>query len=238
MNPGSERKRLLRDLRRAADPAYREGAPKILKTGLKMLGVRVPELRRVARAFRVEHADAPWEEVLEVVDALWESDLQDERLLAILITGYYARRIPELRWEHFDRWRGRLENWGLTDALATIVLGPWVQASMPARLRHLRALVRDEDLWSRRLAIVATVLLNRGRKAPAIPDVTFALLDRVKAERDPMMTKAVSWALRELVKTHPDRVEAYLEENRGALAALVAREVKNKLRTGRKSGRA
>ena len=72
MNASDERKRLLRDLRGAADPAYRDGAPKILRTGLKMLGVRVPDLRRISRAFRVEHAGASSEEVLAVIDALWD----------------------------------------------------------------------------------------------------------------------------------------------------------------------
>jgi len=28
-----------------------------------------------------------------------------------------------------------------------------------------------------------------------------------------MITKAVSWALREMTKKHPDQVAAYLEEN-------------------------
>ena len=41
-----------------------------------------------------------------------------------------------------------------------------------------------------------------------------------------MITKAVSWALREMTKKHPDQVAAY-----------VVREVSNKLRTGLKSGK-
>ncbi len=52
-----------------------------------------------------------------------------------------------------------------------------------------------------------------------------------------MITKAVSWALREMTKSHPGQVAAYLEENRKALAAHVVREVNNKLRTGLKSGK-
>ena len=52
-----------------------------------------------------------------------------------------------------------------------------------------------------------------------------------------MITKAVSWALREMVKQHRERVAAYLEANRDLLAAHVVREVSNKLETGLKSGR-
>jgi 3-methyladenine DNA glycosylase AlkD len=51
-----------------------------------------------------------------------------------------------------------------------------------------------------------------------------------------MITKAVSWVLREMTKSHPDQVAAYLKENREVLAAHVVREVNNKLCTGLKRG--
>jgi hypothetical protein len=105
------------------------------------------------------------------------------------------------------------------------------------RLGHLEELIADEDVWSRRLALVATVPINRGRTGLTIPDLTLALIDRVVEERHPMITKAVSWALREMVKTHPDQVAAYLEDNRDVLAAHVVGEVGNKLRTGLKRGK-
>ena len=89
----------------------------------------------------------------------------------------------------------------------------------------------------RRLALVGVIPINRGRTGVTVPDLTQALIDRVKTEREDLMVKAVSWALRELTKTHPDRVAAYVEANRDTLAALVIREVGNKLRTGLKSGR-
>jgi 3-methyladenine DNA glycosylase AlkD len=53
-----------------------------------------------------------------------------------------------------------------------------------------------------------------------------------------MITKAISWTLRELAKKHADQVAAYLEENRQVLAGHVVREVSNKLRTGLKGGKA
>jgi len=85
---------------------------------------------------------------------------------------------------------------------------------------------------------VATTPINRGHTGFTIPDLTLELVDRVKEERHPMITKAVSWALREMTKSHPDQVAAYLEENRELLAAHIVREVNNKLRTGLKSGKA
>jgi DNA alkylation repair enzyme len=56
-------------------------------------------------------------------------------------------------------------------------------------------------------------------------------------DQDAMVTKALSWALRELVIHDADAVQTFLEQYDAVLAALVKREVKNKLRTGLKNPR-
>jgi 3-methyladenine DNA glycosylase AlkD len=58
------------------------------------------------------------------------------------------------------------------------------------------------------------------------------LLER---DRDPMVAKALSWALRELAKREPRAVREYITKRKDVLPALVLREVKNKLRTGLKN---
>jgi 3-methyladenine DNA glycosylase AlkD len=237
MNTSAERRKLVLALRKSAEAEYKAGAAAVMKTELHLHGVRVPVMRQIARDFKRAHPEASWEEVLDVVEGLWDGASQEERTLAILLLGYYGRKVPELEWDRFDRWRRKLGNWGLTDGLGVIVLGPWIEANLKARLGVLEALIEDEDVWSRRLALVATTPINRGHKGITIPDLTLRLVDKVKAERHPMITKAVSWALRGLTKVHPAQVISYLKKNRVALAPLVVREVENKLRTGLKSGK-
>jgi len=62
-------------------------------------------------------------------------------------------------------------------------------------------------------------------------------VDRLLDERDPMITKAISWSLRQMTRHQASLVEAYVDSRADRLAALPRREVRNKLRTGRKSGR-
>jgi 3-methyladenine DNA glycosylase AlkD len=50
-----------------------------------------------------------------------------------------------------------------------------------------------------------------------------------------MVVKALSWALRELSKSSHHAAQTFLEENKQALAARVARELNNKLTTGLKT---
>ncbi len=206
-------------------------------TGLKVYGVRVPRLRETVRDWKRAHKSVAREDVMVLVEALWNGESREEKLLAVYLLQGFKRWIPDLTWAHFQRWRQGLDNWEVTDGLSQWVLGPWLLADPETRLDHLWNLIADEDLWSRRMALVATVWLNRGYKGFSAPDLTLELVDRVKGEGDSMITKAVSWALRGLIKTHPGRVESYLQGNREALAAHVVREVDNKLRTGLKSGK-
>ena len=62
-------------------------------------------------------------------------------------------------------------------------------------------------------------------------------LDRVVRvpDRQDLVVKGLSWALRELAKRDPESVRIFLAAHRDTLAARVIREVNNKLDTGRKN---
>jgi 3-methyladenine DNA glycosylase AlkD len=64
--------------------------------------------------------------------------------------------------------------------------------------------------------------------------VAEALVD----DREDMIIKAMSWALRTLVPWDRDAVEGFLAKYEDRLAARVKREVRTKLRTGKKNAKA
>ncbi|MFQ5614890.1 MAG: DNA alkylation repair protein [Anaerolineales bacterium] len=231
----SEANYLLAQIKQHADEQYRAGHTQSAPTALKVYGVRVPVLRKIARDWYRGHKLITDQELLALMEALWTGESREERAIALHLLEHFERRISLLTQAHFDRWRRTLDNWEMTDGLGW-VLGLWQQTEPDTRLDYLWELIADEDVWSRRLALVAAVRINRGKAGFTIPDLTLQLVDRVKEERHPMITKVVSWALRGMIKPHREQVVAYLEKNRDALAAHVVREVSNKLRTGLKSG--
>jgi len=237
MDTETEKQYLLNQIRQNADPEFQETTSRVIPSGLKAYGLRVPVLRGIAGAWQRAHEGVAREDLFALVEAMWDGESREERLVALELLQHYRRWIPDLTWAHFERWRRDLDNWETTDGLGMAILGPWVLADPDARGDNLWDLIADEDVWSRRLAVVSTVGLNRARKDVSFPALTLELIDQVKEERHPMITKAVSWALRVMLKKDPDRVAAYLEENRGVLATHVVREVSNKLKTGLKSGK-
>jgi 3-methyladenine DNA glycosylase AlkD len=227
---------LLARLNQHASEANRAQMTRTAPTALVIHGVRMPILRKIAREWRREHSETAFADVVGVAEGLWGGESLEERVMAMLLLEEFRRGVPGLTAAHFDRWRVGIDNWVVGDNLAWL-LALWVVGDLGHRTDYLWGLIADEDVWSRRLAVAATVRLNRESDDPSLPDLTLALVDRVRAERHPMVTKAVSWALRELTKAHREALVAYLDANRDVLASHVVREVENKLRTGLKSGK-
>jgi 3-methyladenine DNA glycosylase AlkD len=231
----TERQQLLEQIRQHADPEYQATVRRTIPTGPKVYGLRVPQLRDIVRTWVRDHQQVAYDDLVALVDSLWNGESREERMLFTYLLEHYKPLVPNLTRAHFERWHRSLDNWEVTDGLGW-VLALWLLGDPDTRLDYLGELIADQDVWSRRLALVATTSINRGHTGFTIPNLTLELVDRVKEERHPMITKAVSWALREMTKSCPERVAAYLEENREVLAAHVVREVNNKLRTGLKRG--
>lgn len=237
MNTESERSRLLDEIATRADASYQRAVERSVSSSLHVYGLRVWEIRQIVKGWRRHHKVVSLDELLPLVETLWEGESREERLVALELLLHYPHLMPDLSWAHFESWRQDLDAWELTDVLGVGVLGPWVAHDTERRGDHLRELQSDEDVWSRRLGLVAGIGWNRTYDGADLPAFVVELIDQAKQERHPLITKAVSWALRDLVKRHPAQVAAYLKENEATLAGHVVREVRNKLETGRKDGK-
>ncbi|MFC1707543.1 DNA alkylation repair protein, partial [Planctomycetota bacterium] len=97
---------------------------------------------------------------------------------------------------------------------------------------------RSKDRWWRRAALVSTVPLNmRSRGGSGDTKRTLAVCRFLIDDRDDMVVKAMSWALRALIGHDRTAVVQFLQQHESRLAARVLREVRNKLTTGRKNPR-
>lgn len=218
-----------------ADPERREVTRGYFPSRLQILGVSAGSMRQVI----AEHRDA-WKalssaETLRLARALHAGGTHEGRQ-----AGYEILEKRPDAIEYLDR--GTLEalgagndNWASVDTFATRVAGPAWRAG-----RIGDEVVRDwaasDDRWWRRTAVVCTVALNtKARGGTGDPGRTLDLCRRLAGDPDPMVAKALSWALRSLVVHDAAGVRAFLAEHETDLAAVVKREVRNKLETGRKN---
>jgi len=139
---------------------------------------------------------------------------------------------PEL--EEFGR---GIDTWWSVDSFARTLSGPaWRQGSVGDELMLRWA--RSGDRWWRRAALVSTVALNvRSEGGAGDAARTLRVCRQLVDDRDEMVVKAMSWALRELVVHDSKAVRVFLGEYGDRLAPRVMREVRNKLETGLKNPR-
>ena len=96
---------------------------------------------------------------------------------------------------------------------------------------------RVDDRWVRRRALVSTVALNqKSHGGTGDTPRTLTICETLIGDKDDMVIKALSWALRELSKRDHESVRRFMEKHDELLAARVRREVWTKLKTGRKNG--
>jgi 3-methyladenine DNA glycosylase AlkD len=130
-----------------------------------------------------------------------------------------------------------MQSWEDTDTFGMYLAGPAWQAGQISTAT-IQRWARSTDRWWRRAALVSTVPLNRKtRGGQGDARRTLSVCRMLEADRDPMVVKALSWALRDLAIREPSAVRRYIAQRRAHLPALALREVRNKLETGLKNPR-
>jgi 3-methyladenine DNA glycosylase AlkD len=216
-----------RDLRRLADPTTRESQQRFSKEPLHSLGVRTPDLRRLATAAAREYrqADLGFDEILTFADALWRAGTLEERAVAVLLLSKFKKHFERRHWRHFDRYVDSLSNWGETDALCGNVLALLLEIE-PDLVSRLEPWTRSRNRWRRRAAAVALVpAARRGRHH----EFVYVICDRLAHDRDDLVEKAVGWLLKEVSRTQPQSVADYLLANRDVLSRTTIRYAAEKL---------
>jgi DNA alkylation repair enzyme len=117
-----------------------------------------------------------------------------------------------------ERLAGQLGSWGDVDQFGVLVAGPaWRAGQIDDGVVH--AWASRPDRWWRRAALVATVPLNvRSQGGRGDIPRTLAVCELLLDDRDDIVVKALSWALRELVVHDPDAVARFLAANAEQLA--------------------
>lgn len=216
---------LKNDIQKVADPARGKLLQRFFKTGKGeygegdvFLGLTVPQSRLIAKQYRDLH--------LIECQKLLSSRFHEERLIALFILCLQFTKGGETRkkeiYELYLSHTRYINNWDLVDSSAHKIVGEYVwecshpegrgakreDLSEPSKDKKISHKVRDdsiwvlerfaksENLWERRIAIIATFAFINNNKSEETLHIAEILL------HDPhdLIHKAVGWALREVGK--------------------------------------
>lgn len=193
------------------------------------------DIRAIRRQYSKRLAKAPAHVVFELAQLLLQQPGFACRLVAHELLHHHSGALNRLRAWDLDQLGHGMASWGDVDIFSIYLAGPvWRDRHVPDSLIHGWA--RSKDRWWRRAALVSTVPLNsKAQGGSGETSRTLQVCHLLMRDRDPMVVKALSWALRELSKRDPKAVRAFVNERKDVLPALVLREVRNKLITGQKN---
>lgn len=214
-------------LQTLADPDKAAFYPRFFKAGKgeygegdRFVGVVVPEQRRVARRF---HALSP-AQVRILLNSAWH----EHRLTGLLILTEQVRRGDEAAAEaiyefvllHLDR----INHWDLVDLAAPKLIGPRM-LGRPARIKLLDRWAASDNLWRRRIAILATLPFIRAGEFR----LTLKLARRLRDDNHDLIHKGVGWMLREVGNRDRAALLEYLDRHSSRMPRTMLRYAIEKL---------
>ena len=220
---GSLRDDLIARLSAAGDPERAKGQQRYMKSDLPFHGVRVPEVRRVARATIRDHPILDAGSWQQAVLGIWRSATHREQRYGAIELAYAQAYRSWLRPGCLAMLEEMIVTgawWDYVDQLAAKHLGHLL-ASYPADIRPvLLSWAEDDDIWRRRTAILAQLRFKAGTDT----DLLFSAVEASIEEKEFFLRKAIGWALREYSKTAPQVVADYVASNHHRLSPLSRRE--------------
>lgn len=208
-------------LRPLGTPERAVGAKAYLKSDLDFLGVATPDRRRAAKAWLRDHPGLDRRGLLALVQALWATRVFDLRAFGVELLELRRAWLEPGDLDLLERLLRDSHTWAFVDWIAIQLAGPLVERH-PDLAARLDRWVEDSDFWIRRSALLALLLPLRRGEGDWERFVRYA--DRLLAEREFFLRKAIGWVLREVSKKRPERVVEYVAARPGRLSGLTLRE--------------
>jgi 3-methyladenine DNA glycosylase AlkD len=208
-------------LRESPDPARAAQEKRYLKSPFQFIGLRVPEIRSIARGFRREHRDIAKETLWDICWDLWHGGVHEERALAMFLLDEFRGLLDLADMPALERMLRESVNWDQVDEIAVHLVGAVLRRDQRA-LESIRRWSRDDSFWMRRAALLSQLLPFRegaGDRA-----LFYSLARDMMEEKEFFIRKAIGWVLRDIARLQPEEVARFVAENRERMSGVTFRE--------------
>jgi len=160
----------------------------------RALGIPTPELRKLAKTIKKNHALA-----LE----LWDTGIHEARILSSMIDD------PKLvTVEQIDNWTKDFDSWDVCDQ----VCGNLFDRTPFILEKVVEFSAREEEFIKRAGFVLMAEFAIHGKNAPDEPFISFLpIIEREACDNRNFVKKAVNWALRQIGKRNDGLMSAAIE---------------------------
>lgn len=198
--------------------------------------ISVPALRTIAKEWMQKRRDMTATQTSNLLTSLIEGESGTEKSMAGILLDYTTRDQRTFDPKIFDRWLNHLMGWAEVDAVCT---GKYTVTEIPSQWKKWKPLLigfsKSKNIHKRRASLVLFRSPVSQVYDERMAEVIFANINRLKAEKEVLITKAISWVLRSMVKHYRAELKAFLQEEGDTLPPIALRETQIKLKTGKKT---
>jgi 3-methyladenine DNA glycosylase AlkD len=211
-------RRIESELKQAGTPERAAGEKRYLKSDLDFFGVRLADMRRVAKS-TVKSEQPGHDDLISLVEELWDKPVFERRMVSVILLELTASDLTRNDLGLIERLIRDSETWALVDGLAGDVVG---QIAVRHRIKQvLDRWAADADYWIRRSSLLAELKpLKNG--APFAPFAVRA--DKMLDESEFFIRKAIGWVLRETSKKRAGEVYDWIAPRTHRASGVTMRE--------------
>lgn len=189
------------------------------QSGLRFIGLRVPQLHQVSRVgFSFSKLES--KEITQIWDHVWRrSDCYEVMSLALSwFYGPQQRQILKTNWPRLKKWSSRIDNWAHSDTLSGIYAR--ILEDLPQDVYStLEIWNRSKNPWLRRLSIVSLIYYSSQREKILPLKKILSLVEPQLEFEHYYVQKGVGWTLREAFNVYPKPTFAFIEKNIDKISA-------------------
>lgn len=191
--------------------------------------------RQVIKNFLKRHEGISQKEFTSLLNSLYKGKSHEEKSCAGMLLKYSKKHRQSVKPELLDNWLNYLDGWAEVDSLCQ---SNFTADEMLANWKNWQKMLikfsKDKNRCKRRASLVLLTKPVSDSGNQILFETAIQNIDRLKNEKDVLITKAISWLLRSMIKNHKKKTAKYIKENEKTLPKIAVRETKRKLLTGRK----
>jgi 3-methyladenine DNA glycosylase AlkD len=197
-----------------------------------------PTLRQIAKEWMRDHKDLSAKDFEKLLTSLIKGKSATEKVMAGMLMDAATKTQRQINPEVFDIWLDHLEGWAEVDCVCT---GQFTVTEVPRQWPLWKKLLiefsKSKNIHKRRASLALLCSPIRRMTDPDVAKTAFQIIQRLKSEKEILITKAISWLLRSMTETFKKEVTDFVNEFESTLPKIAVRETRVKLLTGRKTAR-
>jgi 3-methyladenine DNA glycosylase AlkD len=198
--------------------------------------INAPQLRGIAKEWMKAHRDLSPGAFADLIGSMVSGKSSTEKVMAGILLDNATPSQRKFDPRLFEKWLDHLTGWAEIDAVCT---GRYCDTEIPSNLvmweKVLTRLSKSSNINKRRAALVFLCSPVSHHDDPRLAKLAIQIINKLKGEHEVIITKAISWLLRSMVRYHSKALVAYLNKHGSSLPPVALRETRVKLATGRKS---